>query len=124
MKKPALSSLTPDQYEARLKKILLAALGKAWMHWPPRAEVKRRCAIKERSGWFRCEICQQEREKIEVDHISPCIKPSEGFTTWDAYINSRFVLDAKKLQGLCHECHKAKSKSENVERRKKREHKG
>lgn len=120
-KKPPLSSLTPEGYRARLKKILLAALGKAWMFWPPRAEVKRRCAVPGKPGWFRCEDqeCRRETEKLEVDHIVPCVK-LEGDTTWDEYIERRFVIDANKLQGLCHESHKIKTARESAERRASR----
>jgi hypothetical protein len=117
-KKPALSTLSPEEYEARLNKILMAALGKAWMYWPPRAEVKRRCAVPGKPGWWYCEdpTCRRETEKLEVDHIEPCVK-LEGRTTWDEYIKRRFVFDAKKLQGLCHESHLKKSKAENAKRR-------
>ena len=116
-KKPPLSSLSPEEYEKRLKKIILAGLGKAWVFWPPRAEVKRRCKDPNKPGWFICEMCHISHEKIEIDHIFPCIKPSDGFKTWDEYITRRFVFDAKNLQGLCHECHKKKSKEENKLRR-------
>ena len=117
-KKAPLNTLTREEYEIRLRKILLSALGKAWMFWPPRAEVKRRCAIPGKPGWFRCEDleCGRETEKLEVDHIVPCVK-LEGNTTWDEYISRRFVMDAKQLQGLCHESHLKKSKEENAKRR-------
>lgn len=120
MKKPPLSSLTPEEYETRLKKILLAALGKCWMYWPPRAEAKRRCQDPNRKGWFICEKCKQSREKIEVDHIIPCITPKDGFKSWDTYINARFVVSANALQGLCHDCHQEKNKQENQERKMRR----
>ena len=89
------------------------------MYWPPRLEAKKRAKHAFKPGWYVCEKCKQEREKIEIDHIIPCIKPAQGFTTWDAYINSRFVESADKLQALCHDCHKIKSKEENTKRRKK-----
>jgi 5-methylcytosine-specific restriction endonuclease McrA len=95
-----------------LRASILAGLGKAWMFWPPRNEVKRRCKHPTKAGWFICEMCKGEREKLDVDHIVPCIKPSEGFTSWDAYIEARFVT-ADKLQGLCKDCHKKKTKDEN-----------
>lgn len=103
-----------------LRSIILAGLGKAWMFWPPRLEAKKRAKHPEKKGWYICEICKGEREKIEIDHVLPCIKPSEGFTTWDSYIKSRFVENASQLQALCHECHKEKSKKENQERRLRR----
>jgi len=98
-----------------LNSILFSALGRAWCFWPPRNEVKKRCKVEGKSGWYRCELCRAEREKIDVDHISPVI-PVTGFTTWDAYIASRFVT-ADKLQGICKDCHKAKTKQENAKRR-------
>lgn len=102
-----------------LKQILLAGLGKSWMVWPPRLETKRRAKDPNRPGWWICEKCKQSRERIEVDHIIPCIRPADGFTSWDDYINSRFVETADKLQALCKECHREKSKAENKERRNK-----
>jgi 5-methylcytosine-specific restriction endonuclease McrA len=106
--------------ERTLRQILLSALGKAWMQWPPRNAVKKRCKDPKRTGWYLCELCKESREKIDIDHIIPCIKPSEGWISWDAYITSRFVEDEKKLQGICKDCHKAKSKAENAERKAKR----
>lgn len=119
VKKPPLSSLTKEEYEQRLRKILLSGLGRAWMFWPPRLEAKKRAKHPSKPGWYICEICKQEREKIEIDHKIPCIRPADGFTSWDDYIKSRFVETADKLQSLCHECHREKSKRENKERKKK-----
>jgi hypothetical protein len=115
--KPPLSSLSREEYEKRLKKIILAGLGKAWMFWPPRAEVKRRCKDPNHPGWYICEICHQSREKIEIDHIIPCVSPVVGLVSWDEYITRRFRFDAKDFQGLCHDCHRAKTKAENKVRK-------
>lgn len=103
-----------------LRSIILSGLGKAWMFWPPRLAAKKRAKHPVKPGWFVCEMCKGEREKIEIDHIVPCIKPAEGFKTWDEYINARFVETADQLQALCHECHGAKSKAENAARRLKK----
>lgn len=103
-----------------LRQILLGGLGKAWMFWPPRLEAKKRAKHPTKKGWYVCEKCGGEREKIEIDHVVPCIRPADGFTTWDDYIKSRFVENASQLQALCHECHRDKSKAENAERRKNR----
>lgn len=96
----------------------MGGLGKAWMAWPPRNEVKRRCKVPNKSGWYKCEdrTCNRETEKIEIDHIEPIIKPEEGFIGWDMYIKSKFV-QADKLQGLCRESHKIKTQEENKKRR-------
>lgn len=119
-KKPPLSTLSKEEYEKRLKKIILSGLGKAWMFWPPRADVKRRCKDPNKPGWFICEVCHQSREKIDIDHIDPCVSPVVGLVSWDEYITRRFVFDANKLQGLCKDCHKEKSKKENKIRREKK----
>lgn len=94
----------------------MSGLGKSWMMWGPRNEVKRRCKVEGRNGWFKCEICEQEREKIEIDHIHPVIKPEDGFIGWDTYIRSKFV-EAGELQGICRDCHKEKTQKENKVRR-------
>lgn len=100
-----------------LRSIILSGLGKAWIYWPPRLEAKKRAKHLIKKGWYVCDMCKGERERIEIDHKIPCVKPAEGFTTWDAYITSRFVETADALQALCHECHKEKSKKENQLRR-------
>jgi len=116
-KKPPLSSLSREEYEKRLKMIILSNLGKAWMWWPPRGIAKLRCKDPNRSGWFICENCHESHEKIEIDHIEPCVSPIVGLATWDEYITRRFVFDADKLQALCHKCHLEKSRRENKVRR-------
>ena len=102
--------------ERSLNQILMSGLGKSWMMWGPRNEVKKRCKVPGKAGWFRCELCGQEREKIDVDHISPVIKPTDGFVGWDVYVRSKFV-NADKLQGICRDCHKRKTNEENKVRR-------
>lgn len=98
-----------------LNSYIFAGLGKVWMWWPPRSEVKRRCKVEGKSGWYKCELCHNERERIDVDHVSPVV-PVSGFTTWDNYIENRFVT-ADKLQGICKDCHKEKTNKENKQRR-------
>lgn len=102
-----------------LRSLILSGLGKAWMYWPPRLAAKKRAKHPTKKGWWVCEICKEEREKIEIDHVIPCIRPADGFTTWDDYICSRFVESPEKLQAICHECHKEKSKRENAQRRER-----
>lgn len=102
--------------ERSLKSKLISALGRVWMTWGPRNEVKRRCKVEGKTGWFRCEICKQEREKLEVDHREPVVPIADGFTDWNQYIASKFV-QADKLQGLCRDCHVEKTKKENVARK-------
>lgn len=105
-----------------LKQILMAGLGRSWMAWGPRNEVKRRCKVQGKPGWYRCEICKGERERIDIDHVSPVVSVSDGFTGWDNYIASKFV-QADRLQGICRECHKAKTQKENKIRREAKKRK-
>lgn len=86
------------------------------MMWGPRNEVKRRCKIEGRTGWYRCEECKEAHEKIEIDHVEPVVPVVDGFTTWDTYIFSKFV-GPEKLRGLCRACHSTKTKAENKKRR-------
>ena len=116
-KKAPLNTLSKEDYEKRLKKIILAGLGKAWMFWPVRAEAKRRCKDPSRPGWSICEICHQSREKLDTDHIIPCVSPIDGLVSWDEYIARRFVFSADQLQCICRDCHKTKTKAENKIRR-------
>lgn len=98
-----------------LNSYIFAGLGKVWMWWPERLAVKKRCKIEGKTGWFRCELCKSEVERLDIDHIQPVV-PVSGFTTWDAYIAARFVT-AEKLQGICRACHSLKTKAENKKRR-------
>ena|ERR1700686_166021 len=99
-----------------LKSMLMSAIGRVWMFYGPRLAVKRRCKNPDRTGWFKCEKCGIDIQKVEVDHIVPSVLPEEGFIGWDRYLAGKFVQE-KDLMGLCHECHSAKSKQENAKRR-------
>jgi 5-methylcytosine-specific restriction endonuclease McrA len=96
--------------------MLLSAIGRVWMFWPGRLEAKRRCKVLNKTGWWKCELCKQEREKIQIDHINPVVLPSVGFVDWNVYIASKFV-EANQLQALCVDCHRTKTKAENKIRR-------
>jgi hypothetical protein len=105
-----------------LKSMIMSAIGKVWMYYPPRLAVKRRCKNPNRPGWFKCEKGGCDIQKVEVDHVIPCILPEEGFKGWDRYFESKFVTE-DKLMGLCHEHHLEKSKEENARRRAERKKK-
>lgn len=106
-----------------LKSMIMSAIGRVWMFYPPRLAVKRRCKNPNRPGWFKCEKGGCDIQKVEVDHVIPCILPEEGFIGWDRYFTSKFVTE-DKLMGLCHEHHSEKTKEENKERRKRKILKG
>ncbi len=99
-----------------LQSQIMSALGKVWMYWPARLAVKKRCKDPNKTGWSICELKGCSVQLIEVDHVKPVVKPTDGFVGWDIYIESKFVGE-EFLQGLCHDCHKEKSKNENKIRR-------
>lgn len=99
-----------------LKTQLLSAIGRVWMFWSPRLAVKRRCKDPDKPGWYKCEAKGCSVQIIEVDHTSPVVKPEEGFQGWDIYLANKFVSE-DKLTGMCHLCHREKTRLEGVERR-------
>src|ERR1051326_8604027 len=64
-----------------------------------------------------CAVCRKNKRPLYADHIEAVINPKTGFRGWDEYYNRMFN---GKLQALCRDCHKAKTKKENAERRKTR----
>lgn len=73
--------------------------------------------------WSRCASCKLPTAtyQMQVDHIEPLqpIGVALDEMSMDDLVN-RAWCDVKNLQALCLQCHKAKSKLENAERRKLR----
>lgn len=71
--------------------------------------------------WGKCADCGRVEAayKLEIDHISPIIRPGEVLDglTWDEVVD-RLWCDEDKLQALCDECHSRKTQVENKERRR------
>lgn len=103
--------------ERSLNSLILSGLGKAWMYWPPRLEAKARAKHPTKKGWWICENCKQERERIEIDHKIPCVKLDGSTPDWTSYIRRRFVESAAELSALCRDCHREKTQGENKVRR-------
>jgi ribosomal protein L44E len=113
--------------EARLKAFIVSALRGAFRKFPTKHEVLNAAYVgkkinkktKRTSSHYLCNHCKQEfpTSEVNVDHIYPVVSPEEGFTTWDKFINNLFC-SKDDLQVLCTTCHDAKTKEENVERRK------
>ncbi len=76
--------------------------------------------------FWLCQICNQRCKKnkspnypqIHVDHIEPVV-PIEGSISWYTYIQRLFFSGENNLQAICSTCHKAKTKEENAQRRRK-----
>lgn len=93
-----------------------SALRKAWLTSPERNAVKKQARVGR--GVYRCKGYKRRSHKVSakevcVDHIEPVVNPSTGFTTWDELVDRLFVTE-DKLQVLCKECHKQKSKDERI----------
>lgn len=70
--------------------------------------------------WALCSICRkiEAAYMMEVDHIHPVVPLDKSLEelSWDILIE-RLWCNPMDLQVVCKECHKAKSKAENKERR-------
>lgn len=91
-----------------IKTWLTGVLRRASLRWPARSEALRRGRIDR--GLYQCAICLREfkQREVAVDHIKPVISLTEGFTTWDDFIE-RLFCEPEHMQVLCHVCHNSKS---------------
>lgn len=94
------------------KKNLRTAIRQVWHRSHARALVVKRCT--DADGYAHCEgPCGRKRlPKITVDHIEPAGEVDGGFI-------ERMFAPSSKLMGLCHECHREKTRAENQRRRAK-----
>jgi len=102
------SRLTPED---KIKSAIQKALRTIW--W--RRDHNRRGKIKQstiQKGIFRCDGCQKEFEKIEIDHVVPV----GSLDNWSSYI-SRLFVPVDGLQALCRTCHQKKTNKESGEKR-------
>lgn len=98
------------------KQLLVSAIRKAWMCSPGRREVLRRCKHPTKSKWWICELCKKETQRLPVDHIDAVGKAPDELEGFGKYIHAMFT---RPLQGLCDECHDAKTKEDRKAQRKK-----
>lgn len=71
--------------------------------------------------WSRCDYCYAPVPTylIEVDHVCPIIPINKTLEDmdWDALVNNVWC-GIENLRPSCKECHRIKTKAENVERRR------
>lgn len=110
--------------EARFNSFIKSLLRKGTMRWGPVNSTKKKAWV-ERGKYF-CADCKQvvpltvdKKKNVFVDHIEPVVDPTEGFKSWDVYIERMFCAE-KNLQVLCKKCHDYKSLLEREERKKTR----
>lgn len=124
--------------EKALVSALSNAIRKVWHRHPAREQALEAAFMsvqeykkngepkKNRSQYWICKLCDQRCKKqksslypqIHVDHIDPVV-PLEGPISWHTYIQRLFFSGYDNLQAICTTCHKAKTKEENAQRRRK-----
>jgi len=100
-KKAAQESKIKDCLNEDDRKKIDKALRKVWSWSHSRRLVVKRCDIG--NGYSRCEGCLKKCPKVFIDHI-------RAVGTFDEKFISRLFVPSNWLQGLCHPCHKIKTK--------------
>lgn len=111
--------------ESRYHSFIKSGLRSASQRWPPKYACLNDACVGQKinhltgriAKHYKCANCSVDypAKFVQVDHINPIVSTG-GFTTWDALIENLFC-ERDKLQVLCKDCHKIKSKQENIERK-------
>lgn len=119
MKKKKKLPETEEQFQAYLKRFVVASLRRSSLYWPFR-NLALKAARVER-GLYKCAHCNNcfPKKEIRLDHIMPVVKLS-GFSGWEDYINRMFPKDSG-FQTLCLSCDAHKGKEENILRKMKKD---
>lgn len=80
-----------------------SALRLVWHRSHARALVVKRCTRED--GYPYCEKCGERTPKLKIDHIIQCGDLDGGFL-------ARLFCPSSALQGLCKDCHNAKTREE------------
>ena len=121
-------SSKPEWTKARRHSFIVSVLRSGTRKYPPKYETlneaKTEKKINVKTGrlaqHYLCNVCKNDfpAKDVQIDHILPVVS-SEGFTTWDAYVESLYC-GKSNLQTLCTDCHKIKTSKETSERKTKR----
>jgi 5-methylcytosine-specific restriction endonuclease McrA len=88
-----------------------SAIRRVWSFSYPRRLCVNRSKLPDH--YFRCELCKLKVPKVTIDHIIP-------LGSIDGDFLERLFCPSIGLQALCHPCHKAKTKIDNENTRKKK----
>jgi 2-oxoglutarate dehydrogenase complex dehydrogenase (E1) component-like enzyme len=88
------------------KRNIRRVLRQAWSWSYSRRLVVKRCTLP--NGFSRCEKCKKRVARVTVDHIARCGEVDQG-----NFIKRLFVA-SNKMQGLCDDCHKTKTREERI----------
>ena len=112
--------------EARWRSFIVSALRMASRRWPVKFEVLKKASvgrkINPKTGklalHYQCAKCTKTFVglDVQVDHIIPVVG-KEGFVSWDEYVE-RMFCEANNFQILCKPCHKLKTDTEKLRRKK------
>lgn len=111
--------------DGRKRSFITSALRGAFRRYPTKFEALAMAGVgskpnKRTNRWakhYKCRSCGGEfvGSDVNVDHVVPVVDTTEGFVSWDVFIE-RLFCDVDNLQVLCEECHAIKSKAERSER--------
>lgn len=115
--------------EARFRSFIMSALRRA--QWPVKYAAIKKAYVKDginpQTGrpckLHLCPDCKQLHPQsfMQADHIHPVV-PVTGFDSWDGVIG-RLYCEIDGYRAICRTCHKAKSISENQQRKANKQHK-
>lgn len=114
--------------QARRKSFIVSVLRGGSRRWPPKYETLNEAKTEKKinsltgrlAQHYRCASCKGEfsSKHVQVDHINPVINPTEGFVSWDSFIENLYC-EKDNLQVLCTTCHDIKTKQEKDEAKSK-----
>ena len=96
------------------KQLLVSAIRGAWMRSQVRRDALKAAKHPERTGWFVCSVCQQAREKVQIDHNPAVGGLEEDLSNVWEYVTGMFTHPQR---GICVDCHKTKTKEDGRKRR-------
>jgi len=102
--------------EARFESFIKSALRRASSRWSPKYECKKKAKVAYNT--YVCASCKKQygNKEIRIDHILPVVDPTEGWQSWDIYIERLFV-EVDGYQALCNDCHDKKTEAERIIRK-------
>lgn len=120
--------LTSDNLLYYQRKYLSNKIRQISIYWPYKNKAKNKAKVEVLIGKYKngnpkykikykCDVCKNLFDEIEMDHINPIVNTEEGFTNWSDYINNA-LCDESNYSAKCHECHLNKTTLENKKRKK------
>jgi 5-methylcytosine-specific restriction endonuclease McrA len=74
-------------------------------------QAKKLTKIDGKSGWFKCQRCERETEKIQIDHVVAIGRQPQDLEEFGKWLIKLFC-GADNLSGICTDCHKKKTKED------------